>query len=87
MKEFWIYTGMRIGLFLACVAVIWGVYAMVAADTINLLVVILLAAVISSVLSWKFLAVPRQRFAASVEARAHRMASKFDEIKAREDLD
>jgi peptidoglycan/LPS O-acetylase OafA/YrhL len=65
---------------------VWGVYA-IAADTINLLVVILLAAVISSVLSWKFLAAPRQRFAASVEARAHRMASKFDEIKAREDVD
>jgi hypothetical protein len=39
------------------------------------------------VLSWKLLAAPRNRFAAAVDARAHRMASKFDEIKAREDVD
>jgi peptidoglycan/LPS O-acetylase OafA/YrhL len=86
VKEFWIYTGLRIALFLAFAAVVWGVYAILA-DTINLLVVVLVAAVLSSLLSWKLLATPRKRFAASVEARAHRIASKFDEAKAREDVD
>jgi hypothetical protein len=86
VKEFWIYTGLRIALFVAFAAVIWGVYAIVA-DRINLLVVVLAAAVLSSLLSWKILAAPRQRFAASVEARAHRMATKFDEVKAREDVE
>ena len=84
MKEFWTYTAMRIGLFLASFAVVWGVYALVA-DTINLLVVILVAAVISSVASWGLLAGPRNRLAASVDARATRAASRFEEIRAKED--
>ena len=86
MKEFWTYTLLRIALFVGTTAVVWGVYALVA-DTINLLVVVLVAAVISSVLSWKLLAAPRNRFAASVEARAARASGRFEEIKAREDTD
>lgn len=86
MKEFWTYTLLRIALFVGTTAVVWGVYALIA-DTINLLVVVLVAAVISSVLSWKLLAGPRNRFAASVEARASRASARFEEIKAREDTD
>ena len=86
MKEFWTYTLLRIVLFLATAAVAWGIYALVA-DTINLLGVVLVAAVVSSVLSWKLLAGPRNRFAASVEARASRASARFEEIKAREDTD
>ena len=86
MKEFWTYTLLRIALFVGTTAVVWGVYALVA-DTINLAVVVLAAAVISSVLSWKLLAGPRNRFAASVEARAARASGLFEEIKAREDTD
>lgn len=86
MKEFWTYTLLRIALFVGTAAVVWGVYALVA-DTINLAVVVLVAAVISSVLSWKLLAGPRNRFAASVEARAARASASFEEIKAREDTD
>jgi hypothetical protein len=86
VKEFWTYTLLRIVLFLATAAVTWGIYALVA-DTINLLVVVLVAAVVSSVLSWKLLAGPRNRFAASVEARASRASARFEEMKAREDTD
>ena len=86
MKEFWTYTLLRIALFVGTTAVVWGVYALIA-DTINLLVVVLVAAVISSVLSWKLLAGPRNRFAASVEARASRATARFEESKAREDTD
>jgi peptidoglycan/LPS O-acetylase OafA/YrhL len=86
VKEFWTYTLLRIVLFLATAAVAWGIYALMA-DTINLLVVVLVAAVVSSVLSWKLLAGPRNRFAASVEARASRASARFEEIKAREDTD
>ncbi len=86
MKEFWTYTLLRIALFVGTTAVVWGIYALIA-DTINLLVVVLVAAVISSVLSWKLLAGPRNRFAASVEARAARASARFEEVKAREDTD
>jgi peptidoglycan/LPS O-acetylase OafA/YrhL len=86
VKEFWTYTLLRIVLFVGTTAVVWGVYALIA-DTINLLVVVLVAAVISSVLSWKLLAGPRNRFAASVEVRASRASARFEEMKAREDTD
>ncbi len=86
MKEFWTYTLLRIALFTGTAALTWGIYALVA-DTINLLVVVLVAAVVSSVLSWKLLAAPRNRFAASVEARAARATARFEERKAREDTD
>ena len=86
MKEFWTYTLLRIALFVGTAALTWGIYALVA-DTINLLVVVLVAAVVSSVLSWKLLAGPRNRFAASVEARASRATARFEEMKAREDTD
>lgn len=85
MKEFWTYTGLRVGLFLATAAITWGIYALIAQETINLLVVLLVAAIVSSVLSWKLLAGPRNRFAASVDARASRAASKFEELRSRED--
>jgi Protein of unknown function (DUF4229) len=87
VKEFWTYTGLRIGLFLAAAAVTWGIYALVADRTINLLVVILVAAIVSSVLSWKLLAGPRNRFAASVDARASRAAARFEEMRSREDAE
>lgn len=87
MKEFWTYTGLRIGLFLATAAITWGIFALVADETINLLVVILVAAIVSAVLSWKLLVGPRNRFAASVDARASRAAARFEEIRAREDVE
>ncbi len=87
MKEFWTYTGLRIGLFLAVAAVTWGIYALVAGTTINLLVVLLVAAVVSSLLSWRLLSGPRSRLAASVEARATRATARFEELKSREDAD
>lgn len=86
MKEFWTYTLLRIVLFVGTAAVAWGIYALVS-DTINLLVVVVVAAVVSSLLSWKLLAGPRNRFAASVEARASRATARFEEMKAREDTD
>jgi hypothetical protein len=87
VKEFWTYTGLRIGLFLAAGAITWGIYALVADDTINLLVVILVAAIVSSVLSWKLLAGPRNRLAASVDARATRATARFEEMRSKEDAE
>jgi hypothetical protein len=48
---------------------------------------LLLAAIISSVLSLRVLAGPRERFAESVEARATRAKDKLEEIRSREDAD
>ena len=42
---------------------------------------------VSSLLSLKYLAPQREAFAAVVDARAHKAAARFEERKAREDVD
>lgn len=87
MKAFVIYTVLRLLLFVACYALLGGLWALFL-DTDGLLVVPFLAAVIvSSLLSLKLLAPQRERFAAVVEARAQRASQRFEERKAREDSD
>ena len=47
----------------------------------------LAAIVVSSLLSLKFLAPQRQRFADVVQARAERATSRFEEMRSKEDQD
>ncbi|MFL6059960.1 MAG: DUF4229 domain-containing protein [Marmoricola sp.] len=88
MKYFVTYTVLRIALFIAC----WGVIA--GAATIFFdngtkvgIWSFVAAAVISSLLSLRLLSGPREKFAASVEARAARAAARFEEMKTSEDAD
>jgi hypothetical protein len=50
-------------------------------------VTLVVAAVVSSLLSLRLLAGPRERFAESVEARAARAKGRFEEMRSREDVD
>ena len=76
MKEFWTYTAARIGLFLACYGVVVGACLLVGGLPVPLLWPLLVAAVVSSVLSLFLLRGLRTRFNASVQARASRMATR-----------
>jgi uncharacterized membrane protein (DUF4010 family) len=87
VKAFAIYTVLRLGLFVVTYAVIAGIWTLAFGSKGVLLVPFLAALIVSSVLSLKLLAPQRDRFAASVEARARRATQKFDELKAREDTD
>lgn len=87
MKEFWIYTLLRIGLFLACLVVAAGLWLLIAGRSGVLLWPLLLAVVVSSVLSFKLLAGPRDRFAAAVQRRAEAASAKFEEMRAKEDYE
>ncbi|MCW2786099.1 MAG: hypothetical protein JWP74_2616 [Marmoricola sp.] len=83
-----IYTALRIGLFALCWVVIAGIAALIFGATGSVATWSFVSAVvISSGLSLKYLQKPRERFAANVEARAARAASRFDELKSREDAD
>ena len=83
-----VYTVLRLGLFLATYAVlsVLAVLAFGNSGTV-LLVTVIVAAVVSSVLSLRLLAGPRERFAESVEARAARAKDRFEEMRSREDVD
>ena len=76
MKEFWTYTAARTGLFLACYGVLIGACLLVGGLPVPLLWPLLVAAVVSSVLSLYLLRGLRARFNASVHARASRMATR-----------
>ncbi len=85
MKEFAVYTAMRILLFLASFGIVVGIMSLVLGGRYNLFWAIVLAFLISGVASFFILDRQREAFARRVEARASRAAAAFEERKARED--
>jgi hypothetical protein len=86
VKEFWIYTAMRLGLFAATAAVVFGIWLAVAGSA-NVMWVLIIALVISGVASYLLLGRQRSALAQHVDARARRASSKFEEMRAKEDVD
>ena len=87
VKPFLIYTAMRLLLFVTTYAVLGGIWVLLFGRSGLLLVPFLAAVLISALLSLKLLAPQRERFAAVVQARAERASARFEERKAREDVD
>ena len=86
MKEFVIYTALRIGLFVASLAIVVGVW-MLLADTVPILWPIVISFVVSGLASYFLLNRPREAFARRVERRAERMQERFEEMRSKEDVD
>jgi Protein of unknown function (DUF4229) len=86
VKEFWIYTGLRVLLFLASFGIVVGVWFLLA-DEVPILPALLIAIVASGIGSYFLLSHPREQLARRVQSRAEQMTAKMDEIKAREDQD
>ena len=87
MKEFVVYTVLRIVLFLASFGIVVGVMALVSGGTYNLFWAVVLGFLISGVGSFFILDRQREAFARRVEARAAKASAAFEERKAREDVD
>ena len=66
MKEFWVYTLLRVGLFLGSFAIVFGVW-FIFADDVPVLWVVVIAFVVSGVGSYFILERQREEFAAKVE--------------------
>lgn len=86
VKEFVVYTALRIALFLASLGVVIGVWLLIT-DEVPLQWAVVVAFVISGIGSYFLLNRPRDAFARKVEARAARATARFDEMKAKEDAD
>ena len=84
VKEFVVYTGLRILLFLAALGVVLGVWVLAAGEA-NLLASFVIALVVSGVGSYFLLNGPREALAQRVDARARAATSRFEEMRARED--
>lgn len=87
MKEFVVYTALRIVLFLASFGVVVGLMALLFDGRYNLFWAVVLAFLVSGIGSYFILDRQREAFARRVEDRAARAASAFEERKAREDQD
>lgn len=84
VKEFVVYTGLRILLFLASLGVVLGVWVLVAGQA-NLLAGFVIAFVLSGIGSYYLLNGPREALAQRVDARARAASVKFEEMRAKED--
>ena len=86
MKEFVVYTGLRLLLFAATFGVVVGVWLLVA-DSANILVAVVIAFVVSGLGSYFLLDRPREALARRVETRAEKATKAFEERRAKEDVD
>ena len=86
MKEFVVYTGLRILLFLATLGVVLGAWVLVAGEA-NAFFSLIIAFVVSGIGSYFLLGRQRAAFATRVEARAERATAAFEERRAKEDVD
>lgn len=84
MKEFWIYTALRVGLFVGSFAIVFGIWFVIA-DEVPLVWVAVIAFAMSGVASYFLLERQRGAFAAKVERRASRAAQRFEASRAKED--
>jgi hypothetical protein len=91
VKEFVVYTGLRILLFVLALLVVLGIWLGISRDnslTLEQLIwPILIAMVISGFASYKLLARQRNAFAQVVERRAARASAAIEQLKAKEDDD
>jgi ABC-type multidrug transport system fused ATPase/permease subunit len=86
VKEFAIYTGLRVLLFVASVAVVAGIW-LAFTDDAPLMWVMVISLALSGVASYFLLNRQRESFARRVDERARRAAAAFEARKAREDAD
>jgi hypothetical protein len=86
VKEFWVYTGLRILLFVASLAIVVGLWFLFAGRA-PIFWAVIIAFLMSGIGSYFLLNGPRAKFAQRVETRAERMTSKIEEMRAREDAD
>ena len=83
MREYWVYTGLRVLVFLATFAIVSAIW-MLASGNLDWLWALLIAFVVSGVASYTLLNGPRQAFAAKVDARASRT---IEAMRSKEDDD
>jgi uncharacterized membrane protein len=86
VKEFVVYTTLRLVVFAASFAVVVGIWLAVA-DRVPLVWAVVIAFVVSGVASYFLLNRPRESFARRVDERARRATEAFEARRAREDAD
>jgi multisubunit Na+/H+ antiporter MnhE subunit len=86
MKEFVVYTGLRLLMFVATFAVVVGLWLLIAGEA-NIFAAVLIGFLVSGIGSYFLLNAQREAFARRVDERARRVTHAFDEARAKEDAD
>jgi uncharacterized membrane protein len=86
VKEFWIYTALRVALFVGAFCIVFGAWYAITQD-VPVLWAVVIAFVVSGVGSYVLLQRPRDAFAAKVEGRASRISERFEAARAKEDAE
>lgn len=86
VKEFVIYTALRLVLFAAAFGIVGGIWLAVS-DSVPVMWVLVIALFVSGVLSYFVLDPQRESFARRVDERARKASAAFEARKAREDGD
>jgi uncharacterized membrane protein len=86
VKEFWVYTGLRLLLFAASVVVVGGAW-LAFDESANVMWVLLVSLALSGLASYFLLGRQRAALARHVDDRARRASERFEELKAKEDAD
>ena len=84
MKEFVVYTLLRLVVLVATFAIVAGIWIAVAGN-LDWFWTLVIAFVVSGLASYTLLNGQRAAFAARVDARAHKAAAAFEAMKAKED--
>jgi len=85
VKEFAIYTLLRLLTFVAVFAVVLGIWILVAGPEWSVLWPLVIAFLLSGLASMFLLNAPREALARRVQERAERAAAKVDELRTKED--
>ena len=86
VKEFVVYTAMRIGLFVTSLVVVTGVWMLITGE-VPVLWAVVIAFVVSGLASYFLLNRQREAFARRVEGRAERIQGRFEQMRSKEDAD
>lgn len=86
VKEFVVYTALRIVLFLGSLGIVFGIWYLVT-GAVPVLWGVVIAFLLSGLGSYFMLNRQRDAFARRVEERAQRATARFEQMKAREDVD
>lgn len=84
MKEFVVYTLLRIVVFAATFAIVAGIWLLVAGN-LDWLWTVVIAFLVSGVASYTLLNKQRMAFAERVDERAQRATAAFEAMRAKED--
>lgn len=88
VKEFVVYTAMRLLVFVASLLIVIAVWSLVAGrDSVHAIWTVVIAFIVSGVASYYLLNTQREAFARRVEERASRASAAFEERRGREDAE